>query len=197
MFLVTTQFFYLNLYMNRRIFIKLFNKKNIITTLTIAFLYAVLTIAFSKILSSVSFGILQIRISDALTVLPIFSFDAILGLTIGCAIANTYGVFFNDMIPPDIIAGTLATLIAAILTYEIGKTKSKKIKYVFGPLPTVLVNAIIVGIELTIFYTKNFKENLFLNIFYVLLAKFVICYTLGLLLMYVLFKNNLYRKIFG
>ncbi len=168
---------------------KFFNTKNLALVAIIAALYVALTIAFAPI----CYGTIQFRVSEALTILPIFGLTAVFGLTLGCAIANIYGVFIGQTMALDIIIGTLATLIAAILTYEIGKTKSKKIKYVFGPLPTVLVNAIIVGIELTIFY----KGNLFLNMFYVGVGEFLVCYTLGLVFLFAISKNNFNKKIFN
>jgi len=66
-----------------------------------------------------SFGIVQIRISEALTVLPYRFKEAILGITIGCFIANLFSPFG----PIDWVLGTLLTLIAAIITYFLGKTR--------------------------------------------------------------------------
>ena len=76
-------------------------------------IYAVLTIAFAPI----SYGQIQVRISEALTVLPFFTPAAIPGLFIGCIIANLYGG--NGII--DIVFGSLATLGAAALSYKMGK----------------------------------------------------------------------------
>ena len=188
---IAAQFFSL---LKRRITIKFFNKKNILTAILIAFLYVALTIFSTYALSPVNFGILQLNVADALTVLPLFSLAAIPGLTVGCAAANTYCVLFKEMIPQDVVAGSLATLIAAVLTHIIGRKCNRKICYVVGPLPPVIVNTIIIGAELTIFYTKTTLKNLILNTFYVLITKFIICYTLGLFLIYIIYKNNIYNK---
>ena len=89
----------------------------------IAAVYVVLTIIFAPI----SYGQVQVRISEALTVLPYFTPAAIPGLFIGCIIANIYGG--AGII--DIIFGSLATLFAAFLSYKMPK------KYLV-PLPPIL-----------------------------------------------------------
>ena len=168
---------------------KFFNTKNLVLTAIIAALYSALTIAFAPI----CYGPVQFRVSEALTILPIFGLPAVLGLTLGCAISNIYGVSIGQTMALDILIGTLATLIAAVITYNIGKTKNKKIKYFVGPLPAVIVNAIIVGIELTFFY----EGSLFLNMLYVGIGELLVCYTLGIALLFAIDKNKLNKKIFS
>lgn len=75
----------------------------------IAALYALLTLAFAPF----SYGPIQIRVSEMLTVLPIFFPEAIPGLFIGCLLANIMG----GLGLWDIIGGSLVTLVAAIGTY--------------------------------------------------------------------------------
>ena len=168
---------------------KFFNTKNLVLTAIIAALYTTLTIAFAPI----CYGPVQFRVSEALTILPIFGLPSVLGLTLGCAISNIYGVSIGQTMALDILIGTLATLIAAVLTYNIGKTRNKKIKYFIGPLPAVIVNAVVVGIELTFFY----KGSLFLNMLYVGVGELLVCYTLGLALIFIIDKNKLNKKIFN
>ena len=79
----------------------------------IAAIYALLTVIFAPI----SYGLLQVRISEALTVLPAYTPAAIPGLFAGCLIANIIGG--NGLL--DIIFGSLATLIAAFLSYKMPK----------------------------------------------------------------------------
>ncbi len=166
------------------------NIKNLVLTSIIASLYIVLTIAFVDL----SYSAVQFRISEILTVLPVFSPIPIIGLTLGCFISNIYGVMILKTMPQDIIFGTLATLIAAVLCYYIaGKSKQKSVKYILGPLPTVIVNSVIVGLEITIFA----GGNLFLNSLYVGLGELAVCYLLGVPLIFALYKNNLYKKIFS
>ena len=75
----------------------------------IAAIYVVLTIVFAPI----SFGQIQFRIAEALTILPAFTPAAIPGLFVGCLIGNILG----GAILPDIIVGSMATLLGAIFTY--------------------------------------------------------------------------------
>ncbi len=97
----------------------------------IAALYVVLCVVFEPI----SYGGVQVRIAEALTVLPMFTPAAIPGVTIGCAIANVIG----GGIVLDVVFGSLATLIGAIGTYILRK-KSVWI----AQLPPVVANTIIV-----------------------------------------------------
>ena len=75
----------------------------------IAAIYVVLTVIFAPI----SFGQIQFRVSEALVVLPVFTPAAIPGLFIGCLIGNILG----GAILPDIIIGSIATLIGAAFTW--------------------------------------------------------------------------------
>lgn len=97
----------------------------------IAALYVVLTVVFAPF----SFGEVQVRVSEALTILPFFTPAAIPGLFIGCLIGNLIG----GAILPDIIFGSLATLLGAVFTYLLRKQG----KY-FAPLPPIAANMIIV-----------------------------------------------------
>lgn len=98
----------------------------------IAALYAGLTI----LLEPISYGPLQFRVAEALTILPLFFVEAIPGLTIGCFLANAY--MYG---PVDMILGSLATLVAAVLTRY-----SKKIW--LGVIPPIVINAFVVPLIL-------------------------------------------------
>lgn len=139
--------------------------------------YAALTI----LLAPISYGPLQIRISEALTILPFFSPYSIVGLFIGCIIANIFGG--NGIM--DIVFGSLATLIAAIITYYIGKMKFK-LKAYLAPLPAVIINAIVVGAVL--YYTQNIP--LVATMLWVGLGELIACYVLGIPLLMVIDKNH-------
>ena len=97
----------------------------------IAAVYVVLTLVFAPL----SFGEVQIRFSEALTVLPFFTPAAIPGLFVGCIIANLLG----GAIPVDIIFGSIATLIGAFFTYQL-RNKNRFI----APLPPIIANTVIV-----------------------------------------------------
>ena len=108
------------------------NKKTLFITeaAVIAAIYTALVMIFQFS----SFGPVQFRIAEALTILPYFTPAAIPGLTIGCFLSAvlTPGVHILDM-----VFGSLATLIAAILSYRLRRNKY------LVPIPPILVNAII------------------------------------------------------
>jgi uncharacterized membrane protein len=106
----------------------------------IAGLYATLTI----ILSPFSYGVYQIRLSEALTVLPFIFPLASIGLFVGCLIANIFGG--NGV--QDIIFGSLFTLFAGYLTYLTSKIKAAHLAVALAPLPPVIINAFGVAIYL-------------------------------------------------
>ena len=102
----------------------------------IAALYAVLTFATWQFSSM---GI-QVRLAEALCILPAFTPAAIPGLFVGCLLANLMGGNLYD-----ILFGSLATLFAAVLTRLIGKAlQNKKTKPYLLPLPAIIVNALAV-----------------------------------------------------
>lgn len=129
--------------------------KFIVKSAFIAALYAVLTIA----LGPISFGNLGIefRISEALTILPIFTFSAVPGLFCGCIIANLVGMAFSGLGMVDVVFGSLATLIAAVLSYFLRKITIKGFP-LLSFLPPILSNAIIIGLELKIILPEVFES---------------------------------------
>jgi uncharacterized membrane protein len=168
-----------------------FNKKNLALTIIFAMLYASLTIVFSQI----SFEVVQFRIADCLTVLPIFSSAPIFGTTIGCIFGNLYGLLMIETQKTMIygpLFGSFATFLASYLTYLISKSNSKPVKYLLGPLPPVIVKAIIIGGYVT-YSSGNFIYNA-LNIGF---GEFVVCYLLGIPLIHFLYENDFYKKIFN
>ena len=97
----------------------------------IAAIYVVLTYVFAPF----SFGEVQIRIAEALTILPVFTPAAIPGLFVGCIVGNILG----GAILPDIIFGSIATLIGSFFTYQI-----LNINRFLAPLPPIIANTVIV-----------------------------------------------------
>ena len=120
------------------------HKKNITLFLTvnavIAALYAALTIA----LAPISYGPLQFRVSEVLTALPFLMPGSILGIAIGCVLANLYTGSILD-----IVFGSLATLLAALMTARYGKKGNTVKNRILGCLMPVIFNAVIVGAVLT------------------------------------------------
>ena len=105
----------------------------------IAAIYVLLTVLFAPF----SFSEIQVRISEALTILPLFTPAAVPGLFAGCLLANILG----GAILPDIIFGSLATLIGAIGTYHLRKQKP-----ILGTLPPIVSNTIIIPLVLRYAY---------------------------------------------
>ncbi|MFZ2538838.1 MAG: QueT transporter family protein [Oscillospiraceae bacterium] len=161
----------------------------------IAGIYAAITFATFFM----SFGQIQYRVSEVLTILPVFTVTAIPGLTLGCALANLVGFFIgvNPLGLMDAIFGTAASLIAAIMTYYLGKVDNKWIIYLLCPLPPVLINALVIGFELTLMFNPLEIHFFLLNALSVFIGQAVVCYGLGIPLMIALKKNDLYKKIFS
>lgn len=145
----------------------------------IAAIYAVLTI----VLQPISYGIMQIRVSEALSVLPYFTSSAIPGLFIGCLVANIIGG--NGIV--DVIVGSLATLGAAVAARFI------KIKWLV-PLPSVIINAVAVGAEL--YYILETQYSLPVVMLSVGAGQLIACYVIGIPLMLLLerFKRKLFPE---
>ena len=106
----------------------------------LAAVYAALTVA----LAPISYGPVQFRISEALTALPFLMPGTVWGVFIGCLIANLYTGSALD-----IVFGSLATLLAGLLTAWFGKKGNTVKNRLLGCLMPVLFNAVIVGAVLT------------------------------------------------
>lgn len=140
----------------------------------IASLYAALTIA----LAPISYGPIQIRISEALTVLPYLTPAAIPGLFVGCLVANAYG----GLGLPDIIGGSMCTLLAAFLTYLISRTR----KPILAPLPPVVINALGVSLYLHLLFHLPY----WLTVAYIAVGQVGACFVLGYPLLLILLKRK-------
>ena len=116
-------------------FKKLLNPRSLCLSAVIAALYAALTL----LLAPISYGPIQLRLSEALTLLPMLLPQAVPGLFVGCLIANLYTGMLTD-----IIFGSLATLIAAIGTYLLRK------KPLLAAACPVVSNGLIVGLTLSL-----------------------------------------------
>ncbi len=103
---------------------------------------AALYIALTYLTYSFAYGEIQVRISEALTVLPYIFPEAVWGLTIGCFIANIGSPFG----PIDMVFGTTFTLIAALITYYLGRKKKPAF---LAPIPPIIVNAFGVSFYVT------------------------------------------------
>ena len=121
------------------------NKK--IEFITKAGLIAAAYVVLTMVLAPFSFGEVQVRVSEALTILPLFTPAAIPGLFLGCLLGN----FIGGAVVPDIIFGSIATLLGAIGTYLLRVVAKNNREYI-GALPPIIANALIVPFVLKYAY---------------------------------------------
>lgn len=138
----------------------------------IAALYIVITIVFAPI----SFGYMQVRISEALTILPLFTEAAVPGLFIGCVLANLLG----GAVPLDIVFGSIATLIGAVLARALRSNRW------LVPIPTIVSNAIIIPLVLRYGYGVDIPY--ILSAGYIAAGEFLGSFVLGEILASALMK---------
>lgn len=139
----------------------------------IAAFYTVLTLLAA--LWGLAYGPVQFRFSEALTILPVFTFSAVPGLTVGCFLANLFSGYSTDM-----VVGTAATLLAALGTRLLRNIRWRGLA-ILAPLPPVLVNAVFVGAEIAILSPGGFVWAEFLTqALSVGLGELAVCYGLGL-----------------
>ena len=133
-----------------------------------------------------NFGVLQCRFAEALTVLPLLCPATAWGLFAGCILSNLlspYGL-------PDLIFGSLATLLAGLLTARCGS------KWL-APLPPALLNGLIVGALLAWYeagFTAAFPGMFLFNALSVGIAELMVCYVLGLPLLALLTRAGIFPK---
>ena len=159
------------------------NKKVLFLTqaAAIAAIYVVLTFVAN------AFGLanhaIQVRFSEALTILPYFTPVAIPGLFVGCIISN----ILTGCMPLDVVFGSLATLIGAIGTYGIRQlsnclpsTKRTSFKWL-APLPPIIANTIVVPQVLA--YVYKFEGSILYFMLTVGIGELISCGLLGMLLL--------------
>ena len=139
----------------------------------IAALYIVLT--FIANLLGIASGAVQIRFSEALTILPYFTVSAVPGLTVGCLLAN----ILTGCALPDIIFGTLATLLGAVFTRLLRKYKW------LAPVPPILANALIIP---PVLYFAYGVKPIWFFLVTVTAGEIISCGVLGMLLLFALQK---------
>lgn len=140
----------------------------------IAAIYVVLVLIFDTF----SFGPIQFRIAEMLTIMPYFTPAAIPGLFVGCLIANIIG---GGLIW-DIVFGSIATLIGAIGSYLVRKNKW------LVPLPPIIANMVIVPFVLK--YAYGYDGLLVYFMFTVGLSEIIGCGIIGMALLTVMAKNR-------
>ena len=159
----------------------------IVTGALIAAAYVGLT--FLSNVFSLAYGPVQFRISEVLTLLPVFTAAAIPGVTVGCFIANIAS--FNLL---DMLFGTAATLIAAILTYFLRNIKFKGLP-LLAMLPPVIINAVVVGLEIAFFFLPEGYSfmGFVISALQVGLGGLAVCYVLGIPFYMIIKKHNIFK----
>ena len=158
----------------------------------IAAVYVVLCL----VLAPFSYGAIQVRVAEALCLLPVFGAEYIIGVTLGCFLANLFGSTIID-----VIFGTQATLLACLVTYRLRNLRIKGLA-IPASLPPVLFNAVIVGIEITVFFTdySAMSAPLWLlcltNGITVGIGEVISCTVLGVALVKLIESNAALRQIF-
>ncbi|MDR0906409.1 MAG: QueT transporter family protein [Oscillospiraceae bacterium] len=169
------------------------NTRSLVVCAMIAAIYTALCL----VLQPISYGMLQVRVAEALTLLPVFSPIAIWGVTLGCALSNLVGFMTGANILGflDVIFGTAATLVAALLSYRLRRVRTFGLP-VLSAIPPVLLNAAVIGLELSVLETGGFNLAAFaINALYVGVGQTISCFVLGLPLVYVLRKTGVAERI--
>ena len=148
----------------------------------IAAIYVVLTLFISAF--NLASGAIQVRVSEALTILPFFTPAAIPGLWIGCMISN----LVTGCMPMDILFGGLATLIGALGTYALRRFKWA------APIPPILANALIVPFVLS--YVYGPEGSIWFFMLTVGIGEVISCYVLGGILLNALnrYRNHIFKN---
>lgn len=159
----------------------------IVKSAVIAALYAIMTV----VISPLSYGMVQCRFSESLIMLCAFTPAAIPGLTVGCLVANIFS--FN---PVDMICGTTATLLSAVVGYKLRKVKIGGIPWL-TPLPAVIFNMIIIGLELSVYLPiegRGFFIGFLIQALSVFIGQVIACYIFGVPV-YILINKTGLKKI--
>lgn len=155
----------------------------------IAAVYVVLCLA----LQPFSYGAVQVRLAEALCLLPVFGAEYIVGVTLGCLLANALG---STVI--DVMFGTLATLLACLVTWRL---RSLRVRGLALPaaVPPVVFNALIVGWEISFFFSDTpatLPVTLF-NMLTVGIGEVISCGVLGVALVKLIERNPALRRMFA
>ena len=152
--------------------------------MTQAAMIAAIYVALTYLFAPISFSEIQIRIAEALTILPVFTPAAVPGLFIGCLIGNTV----SGALLPDIICGSLATLIGAFFTWKLRNAHP-----FLAPVPPIVANTLVVPFVLKYAYLVDLPIPLMMLT--VCIGEVLSCGVLGLIFYYALRPHK--ELIFG
>ncbi|MCQ5079208.1 QueT transporter family protein [Gemmiger formicilis] len=145
------------------------------------------------VLAPFSYGAVQVRVAEALCLLPVFGAEYIVGVTLGCFLANLIGSTAID-----VVFGTLATLMACLVTYKLRNVRIKGLA-IPASLPPVVFNMIIVGaFEITFFFSDGAPTAALaaFNAVTVGIGEIISCTVLGVALVKLIESNDSLHKIF-
>lgn len=161
-------------------------KRMTIRELSFAAILAAVYAALTLFLPVPQYGPVQVRIAEALTVLPFFFPAATPGLFVGCVIANLFSPYILD-----VIFGSAATLLACLWT---GRLNNRWL----APLPPVVCNALIVGGEIAfaqVGFGPAFRDAFALNAVNVGAGELLACYAFGSVLLTALYRTEICRGL--
>lgn len=166
------------------------------TLVRCAMIAAVYT-AVSLALAPFTFGTVQVRVSEALTLLPVLVPDAVVGVALGCFLTNLAGVFTgaNVLGALDIVLGTAATLAAACTTRRLAAVRTGGLPLA-GAVPPVVFNALVVGAELWWAFGPRTPAGFLMQAASVAVGQSISCFVLGVLLVRVIEKTPALKKGF-
>lgn len=164
---------------------------NLVQGALIAALYVTMTYLQEVLLPGTTSFAVQFRFSEILCIFAIYSPCAIYGLTIGCVLSNIISI---GVMPLDILFGAAATLFSAICMYKLRNVRLFSLPVLSSLMP-VIFNAVIVGLELEIFYIEgDFHISSFLiQSGLVAIGEFAICVILGLPFSKLIEKFSIYK----
>ena len=146
------------------------------------------------VLAPFSYGAVQVRVAEALCLLPVFGAEYIVGVTLGCFLANLLG----STVVVDVVFGTLATLLACLVTYKLRDIRVKGLA-IPASLPPVVFNMIMVGaFEITFFFSDGAPTAMLavFNAVTVGIGELISCTILGVALVKLIESNAGLNKIF-
>ena len=152
--------------------------------MTQAAMIAAIYVALTYLFAPISFSEIQVRIAEALTILPVFTPAAVPGLFIGCLIGNTV----SGALLPDIVCGSLATLIGAFFTWKLRNAHP-----FLAPVPPIVANTLVVPFVLKYAYLVDLPIPLMMLT--VCIGEILSCGVLGLIFYYALRPHK--ERIFG
>ena len=157
----------------------------------VAAIYVVLCLA----LQPLSYGAVQVRVAEALCLLPVFGAEYIVGVVLGCFLANLLGSTIVD-----VIFGTLATLLACLVTYKLRNVRFKGLA-IAASLPPVLFNAVLMGVLTAVMLPgRTPSAPIWLacitNGISVGIGEVISCTVLGVVLVKLIESNAALRKVF-